>query len=189
MIRKIFTKIFTVIFNRPVAAIAVFVVAAALASCSTGNKFEEANAARLRGQLTAAAQKGDAKAQFDLGKTYCCNSGEPSGLIDNQVATQWFCRAARGGYAPAMRSLGRLYAGDLLGGPSLGKAIKFFAKKADKATALMWLEVAISHGGEQAVAEDLALRRQMTAGQTALAERMLGDWRRAPCTWNKVFAG
>ena len=188
MISKIFAKI----FSRPVTAIALFVFAAALASCSlpfSENKTEEANTARLRGQLTSAAQKGDAKAQFDLGETYCCNSGEASGLIDNQVASQWLCRAAKGGYAPAMYSLGRLYAGDLLGGPSLGKAIKFFAKKADKATALMWLEVAISHGSEPAVADGLALRRQMTAAQTSRATRMLGDWRRQPCTWDKVFAG
>ncbi len=186
--RGIFAKIFT----RPLAVIAVFAFAVVLASCSlpfTGNKREEANTARLRVQLTPLAQKGDAKAQFELAETYCCNSGEPGGLIDNQIATQWFCRAAKGGYGPAMYSLGRLYAGDLLGGPSLGKAVRFFAKKADKATALMWLEVAISHASEPAVGDGLALRRQMTVAQTAAAARMLGDWRRQPCTWNKVFAG
>ncbi len=186
MAREIFAKIFT----RPVAVIAVFVFAAVLASCSlpfTGNG--EVNIARLRARLTPLAQKGDAKAQFELGETYCCNSGTPGGLIDNRVATKWFCRAAKGGYGPAMRSLGRLYAGDLLEGPSLGKAVKFFAKKADKATALMWLEVAISHGSEPAVGDGLALRRQMTAAQTSRATRMLGDWRRQPCTWDKVFAG
>jgi len=174
------------------AVIAVFTFGAVLASCSlpfTGNKNGEANTARLRVQLTPAAQKGDAKAQFELGETYCCNSGKPGGLIDNQVASQWFCRAAKGGYAPAMRSLGRLYAGDLVEGPSLGKAVRFFAKKADKATALMWLEAAISNGSEPAVDDGLALRRQMTAAQTAAATRMLGNWRRQPCTWDKVFAG
>src|SRR5437868_1770557 len=47
-----------------------------------------------RDSLEKAAAAGDAEAQYNLGKTFCCRVGLKMGVYDNEKATFWICKAA-----------------------------------------------------------------------------------------------
>ena len=75
------------------------------------------------------AQKGDAKAQYDLGVRYRVGDGFPKNPIE---ATKWIRKAADQGYAPAQYDLGVAYArGDGVE-KNENEATGWFQKAADK---------------------------------------------------------
>ncbi|MBU1619590.1 MAG: hypothetical protein KJ556_08390 [Gammaproteobacteria bacterium] len=56
----------------------------------------------IRDQYLADALAGDAKAQYEVGKSYCCSpGGQSDGYYNSQKATGFFCLAAAQGYGPA----------------------------------------------------------------------------------------
>jgi len=127
--------------------------------------------------LTARADTGDVKAMFKLGESFEKNP---------RSASKWYCLAAKKGYEPAQYKLGQLYTGNLLSG--VKRAINPFSRTpADKTAALLWLEVAIAHGSNDAIRDGLELRRQMSRDEIAQAMRRKRDWKAAPCTWAEVF--
>ncbi len=126
-------------------------------------------AERSKPTLRERALKGDAEAQFNLGKMY---EGGRGGLKkDYAQAAHWYRRAAEQGDPWAQASLGILF--------RFGKGVP-----QDIVQAYMWFHVAASQtrGGEQeSIAEmrDAAAAR-MTPQQLAEARRLASEWKPNP---------
>jgi TPR repeat protein len=65
-------------------------------------------------EIIALAQRGDAVAEYELGRMYQGGRGVTQ---DNRRAVEWYRRSAEQGYAPAERSLGGMYRGGYGGLP------------------------------------------------------------------------
>lgn len=65
-------------------------------------------------EITALAQRGDAAAEYELGRMYQGGRGVTQ---DSRRAVAWYRRSAEQGYAPAERSLGAMYRGGYGGLP------------------------------------------------------------------------
>ncbi len=123
----------------------------------------------LRERLLESAQRGDAEAQFELGKNY--ETGRIGLPKDFAQAEHWYREAAVQGDPYAEASLGLLY--------QFGKGLS-----QDRVQALMWFEVAMTHskaGDRDSIAElrdDVV--RNMTAAQIAEARRLASDWKPKP---------
>ncbi|MEN7344047.1 MAG: hypothetical protein AAAFM81_13935 [Pseudomonadota bacterium] len=72
-----------------------------LTGCATSglNQVDAANAERARWQ--AAAEAGDASAQYALANSYCCGEG----FFDTALAIQWWCKAAAQSHRGALAAL------------------------------------------------------------------------------------
>ncbi len=122
----------------------------------------------LRERLLESAQKGDAEAQFELGKNY--ETGRIGLPKDLAQAERWYRASANQGDPFAEASLGILY--------QFGKGVT-----QDSVQALMWYEIALarSTGGDRASIAELRddLITGMTAPQIAEARRRARDFRSA----------
>lgn len=140
--------------------------------------------ASQRGELESAANAGDPVAQYKLGLSHCCMGPGFSA----QTATEWLCKSARQGYAPAQYELGRIYAGEVSRTPAPGqKVLRAVTAKSDEAISLAWFELAADKGHER------ALERITKSGIEPQAE----DWgspgrtfpvlHELPCEYEDVF--
>jgi hypothetical protein len=123
----------------------------------------------LRERLLERALKGDAEAQFDLGKNYEAGRiGLPKDFVQ---AEHWYREAANQGDPFAQASLAILY--------GFGKGIP-----PDLVQALMWYDIAVDHtkGGDQVsireMRDDLAGR--MSKEQIAEARHLADEWKPQP---------
>lgn len=147
-----------------------------------------------RGDLEQAAAQGDAKAQYDLGDTYCCAiTGQTDSAVsayDNEKATYWMCKAAQQNYAPAAYRLARIYSGDVVSGVRILRrsAQMVMTPQKDNAVALMWARRAASQNeaGARALARDIS--RRASPAELQRANQLASDWQSAPCVWSRVFA-
>jgi len=98
--------------------------------CSSQKAAEPSNQALLR-----AAQSGDPKAEFQLGRAYEDGNGVPH---DDDRAAEWFHKAADQGNVDAQNSLGLMYAE--------GRGVQ-----RDRAEAVRWYKKAASHGLAEAM--------------------------------------
>jgi len=122
----------------------------------------------LRERLLESAQKGDADAQFELGKNY--ETGRIGLPKDIAQAQRWYHAAADQGDPYALASLGILY--------NFGKGVQ-----KDPVQAFMYYELAVARsdgGNRDSIAEmrdDLA--KEMTAAQLAEARKLAKAWKPA----------
>src|SRR5271165_6909427 len=120
----------------------------------------------LRERLLESAQKGDADAQFELGKNY--ETGRIGLPKDLAQAEHWYRLAADQGDPFAEASLGILY--------QFGKGVH-----QDSVQALMWFEVALarSSGGDRASIAELRddLITDMTSAQISEARRLAREFK------------
>jgi TPR repeat protein len=123
----------------------------------------------LRERLLESAQKGDAEAQFELGKNY--ETGRIGLPKDFAQAEHWYREAAVRGDPYAEASLGLLY--------QFGKGLS-----RDSVQALMWFEVAMTHSKGADRDSIVELRddvvTNMTKAQIAEARRLARDWKPKP---------
>jgi TPR repeat protein len=147
-----------------------------------------------RGDLEQAAAQGDAKAQYDLGDTYCCAiTGQTDSAVsayDNEKATYWMCKAAQQDYAPAAYRLARIYSGDVVSGVRiLRRAAQIAATpQKDNAVALMWARRAAAQNASGASAFARDISRRASSAELRRANQLASDWQSAPCIWSQVFA-
>ena len=123
----------------------------------------------LRERLLERALKGDAEAQFDLGKNY--EAGRIGLKRDLTEAEHWYRMAAEQGDPFAQASLGILY--------QYGKGVK-----ADVVQACMWYTLAVDRtkgGDRETIAEMLdGLNEQLTDAQRVEAKRRAREWKPKP---------
>lgn len=176
----------------------VFTLAAAvmlpvfLAGCAT---VAVQGASRAKDQATiaaneTAAEKGDAAAQMAMGDSHCCSIAGSVGVLNNQKATYWYCRAADQNVPRAQYELGRIYSGDLVRGANAPAKVGAFltSQRENKPLALMWLTLAAQAGYDDAAEEVADLREDMTPAEIQEAGQRQQSWQTQPCEWNEVYA-
>jgi TPR repeat protein len=112
------------------------------------------------------------------------------GCNNNQEATHWFCKAAAQGDADAKYELGRIYSGDLvrgMNGPAKLAALLTDAPE-NKPLALMWLNLAATHGNTEAAGKAEELKKKMKPLEIAGAAVRMRDPQAQPCEWNDVYS-
>lgn len=135
------------------------------------------------------AAAGDVAAQMKVGDAHCCTIAGSAGVLNNQKATEWYCKAADQGEPRAFYELGRIYSGDLvrgMNGPAKIGAL-LTEQRENKPLALMWFNLAMEQGYGDAMAEISDLREDMTGPETQQASLLKKNWRDQPCEWNKVY--
>ena len=145
------------------------------------------NARILANEEAAAA--GDVAAQMKMGDSHCCTIAGSAGVLNNQKATEWYCKAAKAGDPRAKYELGRIYSGDLVRGmnaPAKAAAM-LTTQRENKPLALMWFNLAAEAGNRDAGKEAADLSRDMTAAERMQASLRQQDWQNQACEWNAVY--
>ncbi|WP_339830841.1 hypothetical protein [uncultured Parvibaculum sp.] len=169
----------------------IFLAAALLSGCAAavmqGATRASDNARILANEDAAAA--GDVEAQMKMGDSHCCTIAGSTGVLNNQKATEWYCKAARQGDRRAKYELGRIYSGDLVRGMNapakLGALVT--TQRENKPLALMWFNLAAEAGDDDAARKAARLSEDMTAPERLQASVRQQDWRNQACEWNAVY--
>lgn len=137
-----------------------------------------------RSELQSKADAGDAVAQYELGKSYCCMG--PG--FDTQTATEWYCKAAHQGNSDAMYELGRVYMGDVSRTPAPGqKLLLTLSSKTSPAHAYLWLSKAAELGHEDAELRLAKLNRDIAEEVIIQAKNLTTESHGVACEYNDVF--
>ena len=107
------------------------------------------------------AERGDAKAQYNLGVIHANGKGVPKNYAK---AVKWYRKAAEYGHAGAQFGLGSSY--------FLGRGVP-----EDYIKAYMWLSLANGQGHEKAVKGLDVINEKMTPAQLAEAEKLARKWK------------
>lgn len=138
-----------------------------------------------REALLEAAEAGDAQAQYELGKSWCCMG--PG--FDTETATRWLCRAAVQGHGAALYELGRIYDGDVSRTPAPGqKLVRLLSAESSPAHALAFHRMAADGGHATAASRLAELEAAASPGLRAEARALETDIG-AHCEYRQVFAG
>ncbi len=164
----------------------------ALAGCA-GVAVEGASIARDKAEAEmnmAAAESGNAEAQYKVGKSMCCaldNDG-PS-FYNTQQSVAWLCRSAAQNYGPAALKLAEIYSGDIVSGPRMMRRVA--AKVADPRTNLpvsyAWYQRAAALGEVDGGKAAAKIWTQMTPTQQAEAEGLAKGQSPLACEWSQVI--
>jgi TPR repeat protein len=119
------------------------------------------NAAEAATWYRLAAEQGHASAQFNLGLMYEKGTGLPE---NDAEAVKWFRLAAEQGLAAGQLGLGLQYA--------LGEGVPENSVEAFK-----WFNLAAAQGNKIAAEGKESIRKTMTPGQIAEAQRLSAEWK------------
>jgi hypothetical protein len=180
--------------NRPtwLRTTVLLLTALPLSGC-VGLALQGARAAKDAGERSAdfdKARAGDAKAEYDVGMSWCCTiDGIGAPIYDNEKATEWLCKAARQDYGPAQFALARIYSGRMRKGGLKKMILSSIAPgPKDLVSALMWAKLAKGHEINGAADLQAEIEKTATSVERTEAARLGSGWRSAPCTWREVFA-
>ena len=165
----------------------------ALAGCVSA-AVEGANMARdevVYDDYIAAAEAGDAEAQYRVGEALCCSLGDREGIYDTRQSVEWLCRAAEQGYAPASLKLGRIYSGSVVKGVRLLRraAEGVSGRPENLALSYAWLNRAAAQGSEDAEADARSLWPDLDEAEKTRAQALTTGGQTLPCRWDEVFPG
>ena len=128
---------------------------------------------------------GDAKAQYELGRAYCCMG--PG--FSTQTATEWLCKSAAQNYGPAQYELGRIYAGEISRAPAPGqKVLRAATAKSDPISSYVWFQLAADNGVDKAKDRASKSYKKLTDDEAAAARSQLTNWRSMACRYDEVFS-
>ncbi len=145
-----------------------------------------------RSTLQPKAEAGEAEAQYQLGMSYCCETGlavqQSASVYDNQKATEWLCKAARQNHGPAQYELALIYSGEQSSGVGLIAKAKGLLTERPLAlpVAATWAALATLNNVPKAAALKDSILRQLGPAEMAGQAQALSDWRNHPCLWNEV---
>jgi uncharacterized protein len=136
----------------------LFCTSMAVTACS--NQYEDASAAHERGDFVTAfrlmkplAERGDAKAQYNLGVMYHQGEGVPQDFAE---AMKWYRRAAEQGIPEAHYNLGVMYHQGEGVPPDHAEAVKWFRKAAEQGHAQAQYNLGVMYRLGDGVAQDNA---------------------------------
>ena len=98
-------------------------------------------------ELTAAAEAGDADAQYELGSEYYIKE-------DDAKAAEWYLKAAEQGHAEAQYEIGTKYEDGEGVERDAAKAAEWYLKAAEQGHALAQLSIAVAYANGEGVKED-----------------------------------
>jgi TPR repeat protein len=128
------------------------------------------NHARSLEWFLKAANRGDADAQFNLGRIYGKATGPVYGkqraaTRDDVAAASWYRKAAEQNYAPAQFNLAQMYA----------EGSSTFAQ--NLAEAYFWLQLAGAGGDPNALKELNKIEGQLSATEKRRADLLIASWK------------
>ncbi|MDD3295727.1 MAG: tetratricopeptide repeat protein [Candidatus Omnitrophica bacterium] len=133
--------------------------------------------AKKLAEIRAKAEKGDAKAQWELGKAF--SNGEFGLEKDQQEAFKWIRKAAEQNDAMAQGSLGFLYLYGLGVAPNTAEALKWYRKAAEQNESIAQSNLAWCYyygiGVTKDTTEALKWYRKAAEQNFALAQRSVGE--------------
>jgi TPR repeat protein len=107
---------------------------------------------KVLAEIRAGADKGDAKAQYELGRAFF--SGPLGGAKDEAEAVKWFRQAAEQNVADAQFSLGVCYANGQGVTKDDAEAVKWFRKAAEQNLADAQYNLGVCYDSGEGVAKD-----------------------------------
>jgi len=117
------------------------------------------------------AKKGDVYSQYELAESYCCKPDE--GSVKPEKALNWFCTAARNGYAKAQLKIGKLYENaDVIEGIFIPR---------NELLAYTWYSLAARRQNTEAVGRRNGLEPRMSLQQKREVQRILNTPKMVPC--------
>jgi tetratricopeptide (TPR) repeat protein len=125
----------------------------ALTSCSNTSTIIADKIGKNIKSLKAKAEKGNAKAQFELGLCYADGYGVKK---DDAEAVKWFRRAAEQGFAMAQYGLGLCYYNGEGVKEDKAEAVKWFRKAAKQGDAMAQYSLGLCYHNGEGVKEDKA---------------------------------
>ena len=157
-------------------------------------------------EFLIAAQKGDVRAQLNLGLLYDQGQGVEQ---DYAQAVMWYTRAAQGGDAMAQANLAAMYFDGLGVEQDDKKAAQWYLKAAqagnpiaqynlgvlygegiglesDPVQSYVWLEIAAQNGEQVTEQERAALIEQLDNGQLENAKTLIDTYSKSIPTWRQT---
>lgn len=119
---------------------------------------------------TYAANGGDAEAQYELGKAFCCGKRPYYNTYD---ALKWFCRAAKQGQRDAMYEIAKIYDNYY---KEEGSIIP-----RDEIIAYVYYIKSVEHGNDAAKWPRDRKMNKLSADQRQKAQSMLNKWPDVQC--------
>ncbi len=176
--------------KRRAAAVLGTLALLGLAGC-VGAATEGANIARDKVVVSnniAAAQTGNAEAQFKVGKALCCSLNEGEGFYNTPQSVDWLCKAAAQNHGPAALKLGEIYSGDVISGARVLRLVAqgVAGTTTEPAVAYAWMRRAEALGVADARKPASALWADLTPAQRGDAEAMVTGRTPLPCNWSTV---
>ncbi|PKQ08439.1 MAG: hypothetical protein CVT73_07180 [Alphaproteobacteria bacterium HGW-Alphaproteobacteria-12] len=169
------------------AAMLLAILSGCAAAAIQGASRAKDNAVIAANEDEAAA--GDVKAQMKLASAHCCTIAGSAGVLNNQKATEWYCKAAHQGAPQAFYELGRIYSGDLVrgvNGPArVGEMLT--TQRENKPLALMWFNLAAEANIEDAADKADDLHEDMTPARIMESALRQKSWQTQACEWNEVY--
>ena len=172
--------------------VVALIVAGAVAGCA-GMALEGANIAKDKAEAEAnmaAAQAGNAEAQYKVGKSLCCaiDEGGPS-FYNTEEAVAWLCKSAAQNYAPAALKLGDIYSGNLVSGFRVMRraAEKVIQPRTNLPVAYAWLHRSSALGNADAAEPAAKVWQKMTPAQQSQATALSSGKAPLACEWNQVM--
>src|SRR6266540_1173259 len=107
---------------------------------------------KVLAEIRAGADKGDAKAQYELGRAFF--SGTPRVAKDEAEAVKWFLKAAEQNVADAQFSLGVCYANGQGVTEDDAESVKWFRKAAEQNLADAQYNLGVCYDSGEGVAKD-----------------------------------
>lgn len=174
-------------FRLAVAGVACASLGACAAVAMKGAK--TAVSAGTRASYQSAADAGDARAQYEVGASWCCQVGPVDPLHDSAKATAYLCASARQGYSPAQYLLGRIYGGQPIVGLDAQQRAKLALAGAPRnvPVSMLYLSLAAGAGNTEAMTALRETDARASPAEKAETTRLAADWRRAPCLYGEVF--
>tara|TARA_R110000868_G_scaffold55283_1_gene171946 strand:- start:363 stop:977 length:615 start_codon:yes stop_codon:yes gene_type:complete len=175
-----------------------------LNSAAVAGPFERADAAYTAGEYAAAmgiwtvlADRGFARAQYNLGKMYFVGAGMP---IDIAQSEKWWRMAAEQDHTAAQFNLGNLYYFGTGVSKDMVEAVKWYRRAADQGypraqfnlglmysqgdgvpqdvvQSYKWWSLAAAQGDEDSGSNIAAAAKLMTPEQIATAQRLASEWK------------
>ena len=167
-------------------------ITAALLLSLSMTAFAQAPTSEQIAEYTAAAERGEARAQFNLGSMYENGEGVPE---DDATAVKWYTKAAEQGNANAQSNLGLMYDHGRGVPEDDATAVKWYRKAAeqgdanaqsnlglmynhgdgvpeDDVTAYMWFNLAAAQENESAVTLKGVVQLRMTPADISKAQKL-----------------
>ena len=142
----------------------------------------------LRDNL-AAAQQGDAVAQYKVGDALCCSVNEGSGFYDTRQAVGWLCASAVQGHVPAMHKIGEIYSGDVIDGVRLARRVAqgVAGTSENHPVAYAWLVQAAERGENDAQPLADELWDGMSSVEKDETRKLVDAGLQATCRWEDAI--
>ena len=118
---------------------------------------EQPDYEKINGLFRAAAEAGNAEAQFNLGLGYDKGRGLP---VDNDLKRQWYEKAATQGHRAAIHNLAVMYYNGKGVAQDYGKALMWYTKNAEAGDAEAQFNLGVMYSKGRGTAKDVWQARQ-----------------------------